>query len=224
MNNAIYLAAPGSTAVSNLDFGDGTLAVQASPGVTDLYGVDDRANTFIWTPGDGSDSIYDFSSASHPVNTLRLAGVTQSNVQLARVGYDLVVTDTATGESITVKYEFPDMAAGAGIDRLVFDDGTVWNRATLNANAVIYGTSGNDTLYGSADPEIFDSLAGDDMVYGGGGGDIFIDRAQSGNDTFYENVLSATPTRYGDRGEEANAARSLRHDLIVERLIPAASR
>jgi hypothetical protein len=146
--------------------------------------------------------------------------VAQADVRLARVASDLVVTDSATAESITVRFEFPDVAVGNGIERIAFDDGTAWNRAAINANAVIYGTGGNDNLYGSADGEIFDSLAGDDTVYGGGGGDMFIDRAQSGNDTIYEDGFAGDTNTLRLVGvSEANVRLDRSgNDLVVERL------
>jgi hypothetical protein len=146
LNHSVYLAAPGATSVSNLGLGDGMLATQASPGVTTLNGLDGFADTFVWTPGDGSDTILDFNTPSNPIDTLRLAGVAVTDIQLGRSGNDLLVTDKTTGETITVRFEFPDIAAGNGVERIVFDDGTVWNRATINATAVTYGTSGNDTI------------------------------------------------------------------------------
>ncbi len=40
-----------------------------------------------------------------------------------------------------------------------------WNSAYINANAAIYGGTGNNTIYGPSDPVIFNMLAaGSDYV------------------------------------------------------------
>jgi Ca2+-binding RTX toxin-like protein len=186
LDNSVYIAAPGSDTLSNLNYGDGSLPMQASAGVTTIYGRSETSDTLIWSPSAGSSTFYDGTKNPGTSDTLRLTGVAASAIKLARVNNDLVVTDIATGDSITVKYEFPVKAAGDGIDNIVFDDGTVWNRAYLNANAITYGTPGDDTIYGNSGPQIFDTLGGNDTVYSFGGGDTFLDRATSGNDTWYE--------------------------------------
>jgi hypothetical protein len=221
LDHSVYLAAPGATSLSNLGLGDGTLAMHASPGVTTLNGLDGFADTFIWTPGDGSDTILDFDNTNNTtIDTLRLTGVAAANVGLTRAGSDLIVTDNATGEAITVRFEFPDVAVGNGIERIAFDDGTVWNRATINATAVTYGTNGNDRINAGSDPQIFDTLAGDDTVFGGGNGDTFLDRPQSGNDVFNENGNAGETNTLRMIGVAPANVRLDRNgnDLVVERL------
>src|SRR5581483_9787756 len=102
--------------------------------------------------------------------------------------YSNLVVDFDSGGSVLVKNQF--QGSTNGVDQIEFDDGTVLNRAAIKADAVIYGTSGNDSYYGSSDSENFDMLGGNDYVSGGGGNDTFIEEAQSGNDTFDESGLA----------------------------------
>ena len=132
IRNSSYVAAPGSTRVFNADLADGTLPVDASPGVTLLDGI--GGDTFVWQPGDGNDTIDDPGKAG-ALDTLREAGVNPAAVELQQLGNNLLVTRLDTGNVTTVESEFPAAATGAGIDQIVFDDGTVWNRATINAAA-----------------------------------------------------------------------------------------
>jgi lipopolysaccharide export system protein LptA len=135
LQNSSYVAAPGNNSVSNSNFGDGTLPVDASPGVTFLSGISGKPDTYVWHPGDGSDTITDFGGQGE-INTLRLAGTDPSKINLLQSGGTLLVTHTDTGDVNSVLFQFPATTSVAGISRIAFDDGTVWNRAYINANVV----------------------------------------------------------------------------------------
>jgi Ca2+-binding RTX toxin-like protein len=65
----------------------------------------------------------------------------------------------------------------------VFDDGTVWTETNLEARR-FDGTTGVDTLVGTADGDRLTGLAGDDTLTGGLGADTFVFRASNfGHDT-----------------------------------------
>jgi hypothetical protein len=117
LDHSSYVAAPGSTSVINLDLGDGTLPIEATPGVT-LVGLMNRTNTYVWKPGAGNTTI------NHPgtglVDTLRLEGVSVTDIQFQDTTYDMLVPRQGHRRD-----EFPNYALGNGIGRVVFDDGTV---------------------------------------------------------------------------------------------------
>ena len=218
LDNSAYIAAPGATTLSNLDLGGGTIPMQITPGVQTIYGSQHIDNTYIWSPGDGSDTIY--YGGYGGVDTLRLSGVAESDIQLIRSGNTLIVSDTASGESITLPFIFPDQTTD-GIGQIVFDDGTLWNSAYINANAEIYGGTGNNTIYGPSDPVIFNMLSnGNDVVNGGGAGDTFLDGPQSGNDTFNETGVSGATNTLRLIGVSTSDVRLDRsgNNLYVERL------
>jgi hypothetical protein len=132
LQNSSYVAAPGNNTVFNLDLGNGTVPIDASPGVTLLQGI--GGDTFVWQPGDGNDSILNFGKPGAP-DTLREVGVNPAAVLLQQSGSSLLITRLDTGNVTTVQLEFAANTPDAGLDQIVFDNGTVWNRAYINAAA-----------------------------------------------------------------------------------------
>ncbi len=201
LQNSSYVAGPGVTAVYNLDYGDGTISIEASPGVTTLNGLGDKADTYVWQPGDGNITINDYASGAPVTNTLRLMGIAESAVLTSRVGNDLVITDNLTNETITVKSEFPQVSSGNGIDQIVFDDGTVWDRSQINLSVAIIAGVGDKYLTGLAgDTFIYTSAGGNDVVDDGNGGTLLMQDITSTGVTLSRNgpsndiVLTVTAT------------------------------
>ena len=62
--------------------------------------------------------------------------------------------------------------AGAGIEAMVFDDGTSWNAADITAHVINELTEGNDNYTGTANADLIESKGGNDTVRGGGGNDV----------------------------------------------------
>ena len=75
----------------------------------------------------------------------------------------------ATGHEIKVTNHFA--TANRGIERIEFADGTIWNLATINANAPIRGSDSAETLNGSSGDDTIDGLGGNDTLNGNGGND-----------------------------------------------------
>jgi Ca2+-binding RTX toxin-like protein len=151
-----------------------------------------NSDTYIFGIGSGSDTISGESDSS-ATDTIKLVGLNPADVTLSRVVQDLAVTINSTGEKITVVGHF--YGTGDGIEQIAFENGTVWNRATIQSEAWIRGTSGNDTLNGTFDPDTLDGGAGNDALNGGAGGDTYIFGVGSGIDTIGENSDSgATDT------------------------------
>jgi len=102
----------------------------------------------------------------------------------------------------------------AGVDRIVFYDGTVWDSATLAANVqplpatgqILAGTAGTDTLTGTG---TFDGLGGDDVLQGFGEEDIYLYRAGSGNDLVVEG--------YGEGADTVRLEGLSRGDVTIAR-------
>jgi Ca2+-binding RTX toxin-like protein len=92
---------------------------------------------------------------------------------------DLLVTINATGEVITVDDHF--VGTSTGLEQIQFADGTTWDRTTIQAQSVLLGTSGADTINGTSANETLDGLGGSDTLNGGSGNDILVGGA--GNDT-----------------------------------------
>ena len=79
-------------------------------------------DTYVWTPGDGNDTLYDY----YGKNVLKIgAGVDPTKVKASRDGRNLYLTLPETGERLTLK----DWYYGAAyrLSEIRFADGTVWS-------------------------------------------------------------------------------------------------
>ena len=199
------------------------------------------SDTYVYAVGDGNDRIHeDFNSG---IDTLRLTNLNAADVSFAgALGNpdDLIITVTATGETIRVDNQFTSMAASNySVDQIAFADGTTWNMAaiaaattftfvgtpgndTLNGTAyhdVINGGAGNDTINGNAGDDIITGGLGDDILNGGPGSDTYIYTAGDGNDRIHEDfnsgvdVLRLTNLNLADVG--LVSAQSDAHDLLI---------
>jgi Ca2+-binding RTX toxin-like protein len=179
--------------------GADTLTGTADPDTIDGLAGNDTlsgsggSDVYIHRAGSGNDTINDSSTAAGETDTLRLIGVGAANVLLERIGNDLILLRGDSGESITIQNEFG--ATGVGIEQVMFDDGTVWDRSYISANLVFLGTSGADTITGTAGNDIIDGLAGNDTLNGGGGSDTYVYTFGSGNDTIAETTDAAATDR-----------------------------
>ncbi len=133
-------------------------------------------DTYVWTKGDGNDTIYDSNSGKTETDTLLLTNVASTDVKLTRTNgsSDGKLEIVSTGAIITLTNQF--YAAGAttygyGVERIQFSDGVVWTKTDISARMELRGTAANDTLTGNAHDENFIGLAGNDSIDGGYGND-----------------------------------------------------
>ncbi|MGY3448401.1 calcium-binding protein [Bradyrhizobium sp. USDA 4353] len=189
LDHAAYVAAPGSSDVSNLNLGDGSRPILASPGVTGLHGLATAGDTYVWQPGDGSDTIYDDADAGAHVDTLLLRGVQPGDVTLADVNGNLLVTVGSTGEVITIDGQVvgasPGYSQGRGIERIAFDDGTVWTRAEILDQLPTYIPDGYQYVYGSTVGPVIIAGHGDEMFFDDDRSHTFVYQRGAGNETIY---------------------------------------
>ncbi|MDY0011255.1 MAG: calcium-binding protein [Rhodocyclaceae bacterium] len=154
------------------------------------------SDTYLFGRGDGQDlivSAYDFFS-SQVINTLRFkAGVAPSEVVLARVGSDLVLSIAGTPDTITAQGFFRSNTPYTEYNQLQqirFEDGTAWDVAAIQARLFagtdgadsIVGTTAGETISGGLGNDSLVALAGDDVLAGGAGNDTL--DGGSGNDTY----------------------------------------
>lgn len=155
------------------------------------------SDTYLYRIGDGFDTIRARTAdgQSGYVNVLRLGpGILPADLQLQRVAAseeDGAVSDlrinVATQGRITVeKFFYSDNTANLlnPIQRIEFDDGTVWlaNDPAL-LGAAKWTSVGNDSIQADSLPETIYALEGDDSVLAGGGNDDV--HAGAGNDTVF---------------------------------------
>ncbi|MFM0166578.1 calcium-binding protein [Paraburkholderia sediminicola] len=151
-------------------------------------------DVFHYSAGDGVVEIRESDpNSSMPANTLRFGpGIAPSSIKAKVLSNgDMVLTDGVAGDQITLVGELRD--SGGGVQFVQFADGTTWTRYQLIQDAAVCGTSGNDSLYGTAGAEVFDGKGGNDFISGGGGGDTFIFNAGYGKLEIYESDKSSNP-------------------------------
>ncbi|QOZ75368.1 hypothetical protein XH83_07890 [Bradyrhizobium sp. CCBAU 53351] len=150
------------------------------------------SDTYVYRSGDGNDEIDDESNSTVEVDTLKLTDLNASDVTLSRSGNDLLVGVNSTGQTIKIDYQFYSQTANWGIEKLEFANGETWDLPTINANAWIRGTSGNESLYGASSADILFGGLGNDYLQGNGGSDTYLYRSGDGNDEIADRSDSVT--------------------------------
>ena len=153
-------------------------------------------DTYVFNLGDGEDVIIErrqgeaYSNVAASNDTLQFGeGITADDVMFIRSGSDLLIRHNNGTDNITVQNWFAG-SAHYKLNVLTFTDGTELTAAQIETQLVTLGTSGNDSLFGSASQvdviyaeagdDYIDGRGGDDKLYGGAGNDTIIGGA--GND------------------------------------------
>ena len=115
------------------------------------------------------------------------AGLTPEDVQLSRVGSNLVVS-LSDGSSLTIEGQFSYLAwySWQDIELFKFSNGVTWTAADIRAH-FLTSTTGNDTITGFDDDDVIDGGAGNDILRGGNGSDTYHFGIGSGHDIIEEN-------------------------------------
>lgn len=177
--------------------GNGNDLLEAGAGADTLDGGagDDRlyggagSDTYIFGFGSGLDVLLDFDATGTAVDTVRMGSrVTAPDIAVTQEGSNLVLRIVSSGDRLTVRTLGRD---GYGVERVEFEDGTVWDAAQLRTLVaavpareradVIFGSAVGDTLNGLGGDDIIDGGTGDDVLIGGAGDDLL--QGGAGNDT-----------------------------------------
>ncbi|MBA3613933.1 MAG: hypothetical protein H0W49_13695, partial [Nitrospirales bacterium] len=148
------------------------------------------SDTYRFGVGYGNDTVQDLG-LSGDQDRIELVGLLAGDVQLERVGNDLNIIVVAGSDTLRIVNHFSSQETG--IEQLAFANGEVWDRTMIQQHSVYPGTSGSDTLIGSAEPDVFLSSAGDDIVDGKEGGDTYYYVSGAGHDAFdaFDDILVA---------------------------------
>jgi Ca2+-binding RTX toxin-like protein len=163
------------------------------------------SDRYVYASGDGNDYIDDESGSTSDIDVLQLTDLNAGDLTFSRVGVHLVATVNANGQTITFDEQFYSQTANWGIEKIEFANGTSWDLATINANAWIRGTAGNDTISGTAWNDTIHGGAGNDALSGGAGDDLFVFRAGFGQDSISDFSVGHDKLEFGD-GLFADAA------------------
>ncbi|MBL8339709.1 MAG: putative Ig domain-containing protein, partial [Rhodoferax sp.] len=154
--------------------------MEGGPGQDTLLGSAYN-DTYRFAPGDGRDTLTEVAPAAGRQDTLLWGGgITPADIRLQRVGNDLVLGHAMGQDQITVTGWFAGV--GQQIERIQFEDGTVWDPAYVAAHLTVpatgtpgadslTGTEGYDLLFGEAGNDRLAGLAGADWLRGGAGND-----------------------------------------------------
>jgi Ca2+-binding RTX toxin-like protein len=188
-----------------LDGGSGNDTLIGGPG-SDVY----RFGT-----GYGQDLINNYSGGADVIDLT--AELEEDDVQLSRVGDDLVVAIVGSTDQVTVQGFFTNLgSAGYAIDQIRFANGAVWDAAEIAERTVPQGTAGNDVLqalvfgnalHGAGGNDVLLGHFGDDQLHGDAGndrlegqyGDDFLEGG-AGDDSLIGDV--GNDTLRGDAGND----------------------
>jgi Ca2+-binding RTX toxin-like protein len=173
--------------------GSGTDIIEGGSGTTLIEGGT-GAESYVYNLGDGSDTIIENTSASG-IDTFRFGtGIDPSDVTYT---YDstsniLVIGFGALSDAmVTVQGLTATQPGQHQITAFSFADGTTLTQLQVIQKGVsIDGTTGNDSLIGSASPDYFDGMGGNDTEVGGGGNDTFVFNSGYGQLTINESYTS----------------------------------
>jgi Ca2+-binding RTX toxin-like protein len=166
----------------------------AGRGGDDLLRGGRGSDTYIWNPGDGNDTLEDTARESER-NALRFErDVTREMVTFRWEGDDLQIivgrTEENPGETITVKSW--DGVENHKLAWIEFPDGSkmLTEEIELIAGDYIKGTDEIDVLRGSITRHLtLEGGKGDDILYGGNGGQTYVWKPGDGNDTIMNSKL-----------------------------------
>jgi Ca2+-binding RTX toxin-like protein len=176
---------PGNDTITGFNTND---ILTGGPGNDTLSGVagDD---TYIYARGDGNDTIFEGTAGNFTTfDTLRLQNIDPASVSFVRNLNDLtlVVAETAPGAgnggSILLKDELDDWFS-QGVERIAFDNGTVWSQADLRAMLLTQATNaGSGDILGFNVADTLVAGLGDRFLNGRGGADTYVYSSAGGND------------------------------------------
>lgn len=178
----------------------------------DTLGGGDGADTYLFGRDSGRDSISNTDLDALGVNADKIvfdATVLPSDVRAYRVYQDLMLAINNTDDRITITGFFnSDATTSAVVESVVFNNGTIWDIATLKAlvqvgtdeidQLVGYGNTA-DHFAGRAGNDTLDGQGGDDFLRGGLGNDSML--GQQGHDAINGGV--GADYLYGHQGDDA---------------------
>ena len=202
--NAWYRGTNGNDSIAASSWNDTLMGNQGN----DYLRGNGGSDIYVYASGHGNDEIDDQSSSVTDIDTLKFTNVNANDVTLTRTGEHLLVAINPTGETIKIDYQFYSQSQNWGVEKFQFANGETWDLATINANAAIRGTSGNDTISGTPWNDTVAGGAGNDTMSGGAGNDIFVFRTNLGQDVVTDFTVGSDLLEFRD-GNFADAAAAL---------------
>ena len=231
------VAIVGGTDGADMVYGtSGNDVIDGGTGNDMLYGYSSYSglgdDTYLFGVGSGSDSVIDYDTTAGNLDTIKVIGKQPSEVTVSRgisgvsVTNDLVITINGTTDKLTVTNYFS--GNDYKVEKVQFDDGTVWGAAECDAlpliptGTMLYALSGNDLidLRNGANTSVFGPGGG----YSNTGNDTYLFGAGAGQDVIYDYDTTAgnldTIKVIGKQPSEVTVSRgisgvSVTNDLVI---------
>ncbi|WKB50836.1 calcium-binding protein [Eleftheria terrae] len=181
----------------------------------DLLDGGNEDDTYVFGLGSGHDVIREgiLDGSEGGFDTLRITGVAPAAVKVSRDRTDVLIALPGHVEGQTYVYDSvrlqdvisPSAEKTSGIDRVVFDDGSVWTMDQIK-KMLVEGTDGDDLIQGFAGSDSIDGRAGNDHLIGLGGADTLLggagnDHLDGGDGDDYLDGGSGNDVLIGGRGQ-----------------------
>jgi Ca2+-binding RTX toxin-like protein len=163
--------------------------VYAGQGGNDLFDGGGGQDVYVFGRTIGQ-SVIDDEEANASGDRIRFAFLAPSDVRLERSGNDLLITVTATGETVRVIGQFAPvvplaadvlLSSNKGVEDIQFADGTIYEIPEI-MTAVGTGTDGNDHIVGTMHSDVLIGGLGNDRLEGGDDADLYVVRGGDGED------------------------------------------
>jgi len=148
----------------------------------------DGADTYLWGVGSGNDRIEEsirFVNYRSDDTIIFKGDLTIDDLDIARIGDDLVFTAQASGETLTVADHFRSAHQHFAVENFRFESGGVFTQQEIE-DRVMTGTDADDTIIATAHADRIEGRGGDDSLTGDTGSDTYIYNPGDGNDTIIE--------------------------------------
>ncbi|MDE4176264.1 calcium-binding protein [Phaeobacter sp. PT47_59] len=145
------------------------------------------SDAYIWHKGDGHDHVIDDSNGIASIDVLYLMDVAPGEITLSRVdgtSTDLLITIPETGETISIHNQ---LGYGSdGLEWIQFSDGTRQSLVDIERDLAFVDVNGTGFVEGDYLDNTLQGLAGDDLLNGGEGADVYVWTRGDGNDRIAE--------------------------------------
>ncbi|BCM25591.1 calcium-binding protein [Methyloradius palustris] len=174
--------------------GQGSDTLKGGIGNDSLIGGDD-SDTYIFSQGDGIDTIYNYDVSAGHADKVQFLDVASTQLRAIRYSGNDLILDYGVSDSIVLQNHF--LSTDFRISQIQFTDTTLTVDQLLTLNAIsltdgddstgftdngenVLAGLGNDTVFGYGGDDRLYGQAGDDVLYGGTGNDYL--NGDTGND------------------------------------------
>uniref|UniRef100_UPI0039892B92 calcium-binding protein n=1 Tax=Methyloglobulus sp. TaxID=2518622 RepID=UPI0039892B92 len=132
--NGLNNVLTGNSAANTLIGGAGNDQINGSAG-NDMMVGDSGNDIYIFGKGSGQDTVNSYDTTAGKADTVQFdTTVTPSEVQVSRLGNNLVLTINGTSDTLTIQqYMDNDGASAYTVEQIKFSNGTIWDVATIKA-------------------------------------------------------------------------------------------